>query len=768
MVPPPDAGPFSSRVPGAHPVRMSVTAPARPVGAPRWPRALRLPQWAAGTGTVHRLIIAASLALPLCVFSGGSFLAWRAQVAQARIDLGRSVDLVRENTTRAFGTYQLLLRAAAAQLADVANADIVAHERQLHERLASILGQLPQAKDLFVLDASGQSLVSARAFPAPHGLNLTDRDYFKALAAGGSELAIGAVQASRLDQQPFFAVALARRDAGGTFLGVIAVSVDPSYFEGYWVRNGLADATPDGTTMVIFRSDGRFLVRWPQPIPPSPEMYASQVFRDQLALHPDAGTYATTYPDDGIRRLLAYRRVEGMPLYVVGSTRFAGITHAWLALMRTHLYFGVPATLGLFLLSVLAARRNAGLKAALDQLHAEEQRRREMEETLRQTQKTEAIGRLTGGIAHDFNNLLTVIGSSIESLSTAAAESDARARRASSLGREAVKRAGRLTHRLLAFARQQPLAMQTASINRLVSGMSELLVRTLGEDIEIETVLASGLWPTRTDPAQLENCLLNLAINARDAMPHGGKLTIETANAHLDPTYVAAYPDVQAGQYVMLAVTDNGAGMSAETIAKAFDPFFTTKPSGVGTGLGLSMVYGFTKQSGGHARIYSELGHGTTVKLYLPRAPIGAEVPQPEQPTRVTTASAEGETILVVEDDEAVQAVTSGFLDDLGYIAICARDAASALALVRERPDIALLFTDVVLPGGTNGRKLAEEVLRIRPGLKVLFTSGYTPNAIIHGGILDPDVELLSKPFTADALAEKLRSILHGDGDRTR
>ena len=747
---------------------MSITAPSPGVSASNRMRSLRLPRWAVGSVTVHGLIIAASLVLPLCVFAGGSFLAWRSEVAQARTDLGRSVDLVRENATRVFETYQLLLRAAAAALADSTNADILAHEQQVHARLASILGQLPEAKDLFVFDSAGRPLASARSFPTAHGLVFADRDYFKALAAGGTEIAVGAVQVSRLDQKPFFAIAQARRDAAGNFLGAVAVSISPSYFENYWVSNGLADATPDGTTMVIFRSDGRFLVRWPQPIPPGREMYWSDVFRNELALHPDRGTYETTYANDGITRLLAYRRVEGAPLYVVGSTRFAGITHAWLALMRTHLYFGVPATLSLFLLSLLAARRSAGLKGALDQLQAEVRRRQEMEETLRQTQKTEAIGRLTGGIAHDFNNLLTVIGSSIENLSAAVAEPDGRTRRASSLGREAVKRAARLTHRLLAFARQQPLAMQTVSLNRLVSGMSELLVRTLGEDIDIETVLASGLWPTRTDPAQLENCLLNLGVNARDAMPHGGKLTIETANAYLDAAYVAAYPDVQPGQYVMLAVTDTGSGMSAETIAKAFDPFFTTKPAGLGTGLGLSMVYGFTKQSGGHAKIYSEIGHGTTVKLYLPRAPLDAEVAQPEQPTRSAEPQARGETILVVEDDEAVRAVTTGFLDDLGYNALCAGDAAAALALVREHADIVLLLTDVVLPGGTNGRKLAEEVLRIRPGLKVLFTSGYTPNAIIHGGILDPDVELLSKPFTAPALAEKLRAILQGDSDRAR
>jgi signal transduction histidine kinase/ActR/RegA family two-component response regulator len=743
---------------------MSTTAPSRPVAADRPARATWWPGRAVRGVTVHGLIIAASLVLPLSVLAGGSLLAWRGQVAQARIDLVRSVDLAHENTERVFETYQLLLRAAAAVVAEGSDADILAHERQIHDRLAVMLGKLPQARALFVLDGAGQTLASAVRFPAAHAVSLADRDYFKALASGGTELSVGAVQASRLDEKPFFAVALARRDAAGGFLGAVVVTVSPSYFEDYWVHNELADATADGTTMVIFRADGRFLVRWPQPIEPGRGMYASDVFREQIAARPDSGVYETTYADDGIHRLLAYRRVEGAPLYVVGAMRYAGITRAWLGLMQTHLYFGVPATLGLFLLALLAARRSARLAAALDELRQEELRRQEMEEALRQTQKTEALGRLTGGIAHDFNNLLTVIGGSIERLGRAVPEADTRARRAASLGAEAVKRAARLTHRLLAFARQQPLSMQAANLNRLVSGMSELLLRTLGEDIEIETVLASGLWPTLTDPAQLENCLLNLAVNARDAMPHGGKLTIETANAHLDTTYAGAYPDVRAGQYVMLAVTDTGAGMTAETIARAFDPFFTTKPTGVGTGLGLSMVYGFTKQSGGHAKIYSELGHGTTVKLYLPRAPLGSEVALPERQAQPVTATGDGQTILVVEDDEAVQAVTAGFLDDLGYRAVCARDAATALAVVRERADIVLLFTDVVLPGGTNGRQLAEQVLRIRPGLKVLFTSGYTPNAIIHGGILDPDVELLSKPFTADALAEKLKAILGADG----
>jgi two-component system NtrC family sensor kinase len=295
--------------------------------------------------------------------------------------------------------------------------------------------------------------------------------------------------------------------------------------------------------------------------------------------------------------------------------------------------------------------------------------------------------------------------------------------------------------------------------------MSELLRRTLDETIRIETVLAGGLWQTAVDPNQLENAILNLAVNARDAMPQGGRLTIETANAHLDERYAeAAGEDVRPGQYVMVAVTDCGAGMSREVMSRAFDPFFTTKPQGAGTGLGLSMVYGFAKQSGGHIGIYSEVGEGTTIKLYFPRLAEQGSVPSWDmRPSGVPAPAPDGnETILVVEDDEEVNRFTVEALEERGYRVMTAPDGGTALRLLDHVAEmqVDLLVTDVVLPGGMNGRQLADEVLRRRPAVKVLYITGYTRNAIIHHGRLDPDIELLTKPFTADALAHKLRHIL--------
>ncbi len=293
--------------------------------------------------------------------------------------------------------------------------------------------------------------------------------------------------------------------------------------------------------------------------------------------------------------------------------------------------------------------------------------------------------------------------------------------------------------------------------------MSDLLRRSLGEEVEVETVLAGGLWRTRADPGQLENALLNLAVNARDAMPGGGKLTIETANTHLDAAYAAGNDEVAPGQYVMLAVTDTGTGMPPDIAARAFEPFFTTKPPGKGTGLGLSMIYGFAKQSGGHIKIYSEPGHGTTIKLYLPRVMAEAELAAVRAPDAAPPMG-EGETVLVVEDNEAVRQFSVDSLEELGYRAIWAGDAAEALRRVHASPEISLLFTDVVLPGGMNGRRLAEEVQALRPGLPVLFTTGYTANAIIHSGLLDPGVQLLPKPFSAAELAAKLRMVLRARG----
>jgi PAS domain S-box-containing protein len=378
---------------------------------------------------------------------------------------------------------------------------------------------------------------------------------------------------------------------------------------------------------------------------------------------------------------------------------------------------------------------------------------------LAQSQKMEALGQLTGGIAHDFNNFLQVILGSITTLQRRLSAGERDVGGLADAVRRSGERAAALTRQLLAFARRQPLEPRPIDPNRLVAGMTDLLKRSLGETVSIEIVAGAGVWAVSADANQLESALLNLALNARDAMPGGGKLTIETTNAYLDQTYAAAHSEVQAGQYVMIAVSDSGRGMAKEVIAKAFDPFFTTKGIGEGTGLGLSQVHGFIKQSGGHVNIYSEPGTGTTVKIYLPRLAASAAADFPVEPRPHPVESAR-ETILLVEDDEDVRAFVAGALSETGYRVIEAGEAASALRLLDGEPKVDLLFTDVGLPNGVNGRQLADEAQRRRPALKVLFTTGYARNAIVHHGRLDAGVELIGKPFTEADLVQRVRRVL--------
>ena len=412
--------------------------------------------------------------------------------------------------------------------------------------------------------------------------------------------------------------------------------------------------------------------------------------------------------------------------------------------------------------------RAAELAAANQVLQAEIVQREAAQAALRQSQKMEVIGQLTGGVAHDFNNLLQVVLGSLERLrileSRGNGQLDAAMSRMVGAAMQGGQRAATLTQRLLAFSRRQSLAPNPVDLNKLVSAMSDLLVRTLGESIVIETVLAGGLWRTMADENQLENALLNLAVNSRDAMPDGGKLTIETANAHLDEAYARQEEEVTAGQYVQLSVTDTGSGMPPDVVAKVFEPFFTTKDIGRGTGLGLSQVYGFIKQSGGHVKIYSEPGQGTTVKIYLPRLVKTIDETKATASTRTSPRGQESECILVVEDEESVRALTVEMLRDLGYATLQAGNGPTALAVLAREPSVRLLFTDVGLPGGMNGRQLAEAALRSRPDLKVLFTTGYARNAIVHHGRLDPGTELIGKPFSEVDLAHRVRALLDAAG----
>jgi signal transduction histidine kinase/ActR/RegA family two-component response regulator len=403
-------------------------------------------------------------------------------------------------------------------------------------------------------------------------------------------------------------------------------------------------------------------------------------------------------------------------------------------------------------------KQGMDLADANENLRSQIEQRENAEGALRQVQKMEAMGQLTGGIAHDFNNLLQVIIGNLEVLQrrNLVANDDGK-RMVASAVRNA-ERASTLTQRLLAFARRQPLNPKSLDVNRLVNGMSELLHRTLGESIRIETVLTGGIWRVAADANQLENALLNLAVNARDAMETGGKLTIETSNAFLDDAYARAN-EIKPGQYVVVAVTDTGTGMPSDVMQKAFEPFFTTKDVGKGSGLGLSQVYGFIKQSEGHAKIYSEPGDGTTIKLYLPRLAVAGEGAETAAEVQALPEGSSERLILVVEDDEDVRAHAVAILKELGYSVLEAGDGRSALRTLEAHPEVQLLFTDVGLPGGVNGRQLADDARQRYPELLVLFTTGYARNAIVHQGRLDPGVELITKPFTFAALATKVHAL---------
>ncbi len=464
--------------------------------------------------------------------------------------------------------------------------------------------------------------------------------------------------------------------------------------------------------------------------------------------------YRFSLKDGGERWLLdkglTFKDGAGRPQYMTGAcVDISERKRAELALRRMN-----------ETLEERVAQRTAELDAAHSQLLKETIEREAVTAQLRQAQKMEAIGKLTGGVAHDFNNLLQVISGNLQLLSKEFSGNE-RAERRIRNALTGVARGSKLASQLLAFGRRQPLEPKAVNLGRYLRGLDELLRRALGEEIELETIAGGGLWNTCVDMAQLENAILNLAINARDAMRGHGRLTIEAGNAWLDDEYAARHPDISAGQYVMIAVSDTGPGIEPDILDRVFEPFFTTKPEGEGTGLGLSMVYGFVKQSGGHAKIYSEVGQGTTVRLYLPRTRQEEDIVIPKDAGPVSGGT---ETILVVEDDEGVRLTVVDILADLGYRVLKAKDAQAALVVIESGVPIDLLFTDVVMPGPLRSTELAKKARDRLPDIAILFTSGYTDNAIVHGGRLDEGTHLLSKPYTREALARKIRQVLAGQG----
>jgi signal transduction histidine kinase/CheY-like chemotaxis protein len=423
----------------------------------------------------------------------------------------------------------------------------------------------------------------------------------------------------------------------------------------------------------------------------------------------------------------------------------------------------IMATLLFVLISLdsrALTRANAALEASNNELRLEIEERQRAEAALRQSQKMESIGRLTGGIAHDFNNMLAIVAGSLDLVLRRAGAMDARIVPLVEAAMDGARRAAALTQRLLAFSRRQPLNPTPADVNKVMIETAEMLRRTLGEAIIVETVAGAGLWLAHVDVPQLESALVNLGINARDAMPDGGRLTLETSNTYLDRAYAEGEAEVEPGQYVMIAVTDSGAGMPPEVLSQAFEPFFTTKPPEQGTGLGLSQVHGFIKQSAGHIRIYSELGVGTTVKLYLPRSDATVAA-TPTGPAASASGGRRSVTVLLVEDEAGVRTFVTEALKELGYDVVAADGADSALRRLADHPEISILLTDVVMPK-VNGRQLADQALQLQPSLRVIFMTGYTRNAIVHNGVLDRNVRLITKPFSVAELEAELNAVIDG------
>ena len=705
------------------------------------------------------ILAVASVVLPVLLFGGFSYLNYRSHVQTAQSRLVQTLDVVHEHIRKVFETHDL----ATIHVQDLLNGrsreDLRANERSLHIRLSALKNAMPHIRDIRVIAEDGTPIVSASVFPflpSPK-LDYTGLPFFRVHKEGQGDRFISELTRSTMRSGLFFADTRAWRDENRTFRGVIIMTVDPSYFQSY------LGGFDENHVFNLIREDGSVLVRHPGSLAPGMKLPDTAPLFNELARDPAKGKYRAFSSIDGVERLVSYRKLAEQPIYVTASYNMADVKTAWRKDMLSHLLLAGPATFGLFLISLLAYGQAVREQKATARLREEIDRRELTEARLVQSQKMEAVGRLTGGIAHDFNNLLTVILGNLETVRRQIKNPADRVRRALDNAQQGAERAASLTHRLLAFSRRQPLEVRPLDLNALVSGMSDLMRRTIGETITIEFKLAGSLHLVNADHNQVENALLNLVINARDAMPDGGRLVIETAN--VDIAQEAASSDtgpLPPGPYVLLSVADSGTGIPKDVLDMVFEPFFTTKPAGQGTGLGLSMVYGFMQQSGGHVQIESEVGHGTTVRLFFPRAAktdlhTVAQSPRPDIPIE---AVGNGEVILVCEDDEGVRSFSSQTLTDLGYKVVEAVDMDDALRKLADTPDIKLLFTDIVLPGEGNGRMLADEALRRRPGLKVLFTTGYTRDALLVEGHIEDGIELLTKPFSSAALAQRVHQLL--------
>ncbi|HEX3348593.1 MAG TPA: ATP-binding protein [Acetobacteraceae bacterium] len=697
-----------------------------------------------GSERSFRALLAVCFVAPLLLFGGLAWYDYGQIISGARANVRSTTRALAEHAEKVLETNQLVLALMTDRVKGMSWHEI-ANSSSLHEFLTQLTHEMPQLESVFFVSPNGVTAASSRSFPMP-AFDVTGRDYFRAAQAGNSGLFVSAPFVGQMSRTTAFTVSRPL-DPANPAGGLVAITLSPSYFARFY--KAVVD-TPLAASAALLRDDGAVLVRYPEDPKYPAATTPRSLITPALQAHLPEGILDGGSNFDRERRLLGFQRIELLPLVATYGVHVEGVLAVWYRHVAILAVLCLILAGALFQASRLAIRRTRMEGRNLRLLVAETERREAAEDALRQLQKIEALGRLTGGIAHDFNNLLTAVMGSLELAQKRT--TDPRILRLLGAAMEAAQRGARLTQHMLTFSRQQNVHMRPVCVNDVVRGMEDMLERTLGGEIRVHQALDDALWHAVADATQLEVAILNLVINARDAMPLGGTLSITTANV---PAGAPRAPQIPAGEMVCLSVADTGAGMTPEVIRRAVEPFFTTKDVGRGTGLGLSMVHGFVQQTGGELAISSKIGHGTEIRVYLPRAePEHSEAAQPQGDATARPRL----HILVVDDDLGVRTLTAEMLRELGHEVTEVGDGSTAIDRVAAIPDLALAVLDFAMPD-MNGGDVARRLTRIRPALPLLFVTGFAEGSALQEWT-SRGYPLLSKPFSLDALAGAIEASL--------
>jgi two-component system NtrC family sensor kinase len=677
-------------------------------------------------------ILVASVALPAALFVYASWLGYQNNQVVADRQIDRTRDVLTEHALKVFETVERSIAEINEVVRDMPDDRISANEENLHRRFERLADSSEQIKSVWVFDRYGHALVNSLAYPAPT-IDFSDRDYFKAHVDRDIGIYVGEVLRPRppYGGAPFFGVSRRRSSPDGGFNGVIQASILPEYFSGFYARIG----REAGSYASLIREDGLILARYPShditALLPNGELLKA------IRANPE-GALLLTSKLDNVERKVAYRKVSGFPVFVVAGLETPAIRAQWLSQMSNHLIFGLPATAALIAIVLLALKRTR-------RFYEEATRRQVAENALKQSQRLEALGQLTGGVAHDFNNLLMVVGGSAQKLKRR--HRDPADLRSLDMIESAVRKGSNLTRQLLSFARRQSLSPKVVDLVDCIEKFREVLRQSVSADIEIEIEAPQQKVPVKIDPDEFEIALLNLTLNARDAMPDGGRITISITTARLDEN---AGPSGLTGEFAVIALSDTGSGIADDIRDRIFEPFFTTKKVDRGTGLGLSQVYGFVQQSRGGITVTSHSGSGTTFELFLPCCdePLQAESNAVED----APALAKPATVLLVEDHPDVSAVGSDYVEQCGFKVVCATSAEGAVDILNQRSDIDLVFSDIVMPG-MSGLELGRLIREHHPETPVVLASGYSDRAAMA---VEEGFTLLQKPYSLEALRKSL------------